>query len=124
MPIAPPWSKVTCPYCFAKFHLSKAPRRMVYPGAPTEPDARIQAYFGMGGAPVLGKVNYPPKPLPWWRNVYVPPTGRDERLVCPNDHIFLPENVANGQAAGEVIAVIGARTSGKSNFFGVLLNAL
>jgi hypothetical protein len=97
---------------------------MVGPGAPTEPDTKIQTYFGMGGAPVLGKIAEPPKPLPWWRHFYVPLAGRDERLVCPKDHIFLPENVANGQAAGEVIAVIGARASGKSNFFGVLLNSL
>jgi hypothetical protein len=38
--------------------------------------------------------------------------------------MVLPYAAANGRSAGEIIAVIGVRSSGKSNFNGVLLDAL
>jgi hypothetical protein len=38
--------------------------------------------------------------------------------------MFLPNATANGQLSSDIVAVWGARSSGKSNYFGVLLNSL
>ena len=46
------------------------------------------------------------------------------RKICPNCHLPLPRKTANGEISSEVIAIIGARNSGKSNYFGVLIDFL
>jgi hypothetical protein len=124
MPLVAPWSKVTCPYCFEQFHLSKTPRRLVGPGISSAPDEAIKRYFGMDDAPLLGEVKEPRKPAKWSDRFFVPREAMNERRICPHDHIFLPDKIASGETSGEYIAVIGARDSGKSNYFGVLMNAL
>ncbi len=48
----------------------------------------------------------------------------NQKLICPSCHCPLPVNIASGKAAGEIIAIIGSRNSGKSSFFGVLIQQL
>lgn len=44
--------------------------------------------------------------------------------ICPHCHMKLPVQLSSGSMASNIIAVIGYRDSGKSNFFGVLINEL
>ncbi|HID77786.1 MAG TPA: hypothetical protein EYP56_17540, partial [Planctomycetaceae bacterium] len=60
-----------------------------------------------------------------WRQFWVqdhPAASR--KKVCPSCHMFLPHKTANGELASEIVALVGARNAGKSNYFGVLLNSL
>ena len=124
MPVTAPWSKVICPYCFERFHLSQAPLRLDGPGSPTEPDPKIATHFGMPSPPVYGKIIPPAGAGKWWRRAYLPREATNQRRVCPACHIYLPDKIASGEAPSEVIAVVGLRNSGKSVYFGVLMNIL
>lgn len=44
--------------------------------------------------------------------------------ICPHCHMQLPVQLAHNRLKSSVIAVTGFRSSGKSNFFGVLIDAL
>lgn len=128
MPLVTPFKRVACPYCFERFQPVQTLRRDISPGAPIADDHHIQKFFGLPSPPRLGEVH----PVPvgksfWhrlWRRVFVPREGDQERMICPNCHIFLPDLIARGEAAREVIAIVGARNSGKSNYFGVLIQYL
>lgn len=127
MGLVSPLQKVTCPHCFERFHLSRAPHRLLGRGVPTEPDLAIAKHFGIPARP-LNKVDYSPTEGSFWRRLgrrfYLPPEPSDARKICPGCHIFLPDKMASGEMSGEVFAIVGARSSGKSNYFGVLLREL
>src|SRR4051812_4300095 len=126
MPLVSPFMRMTCPFCFKRFHLADAPHRKVGLGAPQEADAALGAFFEIPPPP-MGKVIDPPK-LPWyarlWQRFAVPAEAADERKICPGCHVYVPDKIASGEVGSEVIAIVGARSSGKSNYFGVLLNLL
>ncbi len=121
-----PWSKVTCLYCFGRFHLSESPRRSIAAGQKGEPDAKVGEFFGIP-APSMGKVDDPKRSL-WQRMArrFAFPLSRDldSHAVCPRCHLPLTQKTAVGELSSELFAIIGARSSGKSNYFGVLLHAL
>jgi hypothetical protein len=124
--LVPPWRTATCPYCFEAFHLAQAPRRSLS-ASPLAPDPAVARFLGTQTAE-LGKVIEPPGG-PWWRRLLSRVLVRthyedDTRLICPSCHMFLPHMIAAGELDSEGIAIIGARDSGKSNFFGVLLHDL
>lgn len=108
---------ITCPYCFARFPYTDAPYRLCTPGAPVEADEVLGRFLEDHVPPVLGRV------LPR-RHRSSQAEMIDLKKICPDCHMILPYAAANGQSAGEIIAVVGMRSSGKSNFNGVLLNAL
>jgi len=124
-----PWRKVTCPFCFEQFHLVDTPRRLTTYAGDREKDLRIAEFLSIGNAsaPELG-------PLVTSGNGFLSRlVGRfyvssgwqaNSKRICPNCHMFLPNATANGQLSSDIVAVWGARSSGKSNYFGVLLNAL
>jgi hypothetical protein len=59
------------------------------------------------------------------QRLFVPDDWKDgTKKICPNCHMLLPHATASGQLASETVAIIGAKSSGKSNFFGVLLHEL
>ena len=121
-----PWSKATCLYCFERFHLSHAPRRSIAPGQKGESDQRVGAFFGIPD-PDMGKVDERKRGLMarMARRFVLPRDGDLHAYkVCPNCHLPLTAKTAVGELSSELIAIIGARSSGKSNFFGVLLHAL
>jgi hypothetical protein len=124
--LVPPWRTAACPFCFEAFHLSQAPRRSLA-ASPLAPDPAVARFLGTQTAE-LGKVIEPPGGL-WWRRLLarvLVQTRHDDdtRKICPGCHMFLPHMIAAGELDSEGIAIIGARDSGKSNFFGVLLHAL
>ncbi|MCG8649741.1 MAG: hypothetical protein MI861_07905, partial [Pirellulales bacterium] len=50
--------------------------------------------------------------------------GNEGQKICPKCHLPLPHATAQGELDPKTIAIVGARSSGKSNYFAVLLNEL
>jgi len=128
MPFLSPFGKVNCPHCFHRFHLSQALRRRAGRGEATEACSMIGRHFGRNPGPVLPKIDRSHIPTSFWkrlgRRFYVRPEPSEYRSVCPNCGIYLPDKLANGELSSEVFAIVGSKNSGKSNYFGVLLNEL
>ena len=128
MPLFSPFGKVTCPHCFAVFHLSQAPRRSTRRDAVREPCNLVGSHFGSPVPPALPKLDNSQLGGGFWRRtrrrLYLPPEEQDFRTVCPKCGIYLPDKIATGELSSEVIAIVGARSSGKSNYFGVMLHDL
>jgi hypothetical protein len=122
-----PLGKVTCPHCSEQFHLSKAPHRLVGLSAPTAADQALEKHFG-SPMPPMGQVDDSMVNGSIWRRLrrrfYLPAEPLDQRRICPHCHINLPNYMASGEVGSEVFAIVGARNSGKSNYFGVLLHQL
>jgi hypothetical protein len=125
MALIAPWRQAFCPYCCNSFHLSAAPRRLS--GGPREPDTAVGTFLGIA-PPDLARV----QPVPrrgllgkLLSRFFIPDDWRDgARKICPYDHMFLPTAAASGHLTPKVVAIIGTRASGKSNFFGVLIKWL
>lgn len=127
MRIVTPWHRVVCPFCFTRFHLADAARRETSLAAPRERDNSLGAFLAIP-PPEMPKVQPAPPAsfLKWLSDRFVVHNeeSREWKKVCPDCHMHLPHKTASGELASEVIAIIGTRNSGKSNFFGVLLNTL
>ena len=66
MALISPFGKVTCPFCFERFHLSQAPLRNTALTAPTEPDTHVGRFLGpQVRPPELGRVVPPPTSDPF-----------------------------------------------------------
>lgn len=129
MTLVAPWRKVTCPFCFQRFHLADTQRRLTSHAGKPEKDVYIARFLSVDdkAAPDLGPL------IPAANGAFGQLLGRcfvsgdwrgNTKKICPGCHMFLPNATANGQLSSDIVAVWGARSSGKSNFFGVLLNAL
>src|SRR5438270_241813 len=68
MALVSPLQKLTCPHCFERFHLAKAPHRLLGRGVPTEPDLAIAKHFGIPARP-LNKVDYSPTEGSFWKRL-------------------------------------------------------
>jgi hypothetical protein len=125
MGLIAPWRQTFCPYCCNRFHLSSAPRRLT--DGSRVPDAVFGAFLKIP-PPDLGKVQTSTGRsllARLFRRFVIPDDWRDgARKICPHDHMFLPTAAASGHLMPKVVAIIGTRASGKSNFFGVLIDAL
>ena len=126
MRLVAPWGSVVCPFCFTSFHLSQAARRSMSPAAPKEPDTRLGTFLSIP-PPEMPKVEIPAASV--WSRIFrrcvvSEDRSKEWRAVCPNCHLHLPHKTATGELVSEVIAIIGTRNSGKSNYFGVLIHAL
>jgi hypothetical protein len=121
-----PWSHATCPYCFERFHLADCPIRLVS-GVP-EPDVALGRFLGGPSTPPLMPLREPPAAgLARWTRKWV--TWADEsrigRRVCPHCHLPVIPSVARGEIKKmRTIGLVGARSSGKSNYIGVLIKTL
>ena len=122
-----PLSKATCPFCFNRFHLSMAPRRTTDPTLPQIKDSKMGNFLGRPDLE-LGAITEPSE-FSWLEKLFGKTYIADDwksghKKICPNCHMYLPHATASGQLNSKTIAIIGARSSGKSNYFGVLLNEL
>lgn len=123
-----PFSKRRCPFCFERFHLGDAPSRSTSDiDLRREPDKALADFLNLTPAPEMRPV----EPLPteftgrWLRRMWISrDTASDRKRVCPRCHMFLPHKLACGELDSEILAIVGARNAGKSNYFGVLINAL
>ena len=118
-----PWRKALCPFCFNRFHLSKARQRQILHTAPTEPDAVVGEFLSIS-PPELGSVKSSTGQRLSKSFFAAGDWQGDTRSICPYCHMFLPHATATGQLSSDIVAIIGARGSGKSNYFGVLLKLL
>lgn len=125
MGLISPFREVSCPFCFQRFHPAEAPWRSA--NGPTEPDTGIGDFLG-DVPPEIRRV----EPVParrfakrWLNRMWIADDGMsDRKKVCPRCHMNLPHKLASGELRSEILAIVGARNAGKSNFFGVLINAL
>lgn len=126
MPLVSPLLKVLCPYCFHRFHPSDAPARSIAPG-PTEPDTALGDFLRIVPPEMRPVEPVPTEPvhLKWQRRFWLPrERSPDRKKICPRCHMFLPHRLSSGELASEVLAIVGGRNDGKSNYFGVSINAL
>ena len=123
----PRYVKGQCPTCFEQFYLGDAPSRSISPVGPEEPDNGLGDFLHIQ-PPSMRRV----EPVSatglmgrWFRRLWLPhdPTS-DRKKVCPRCHLYLPHKMASGELQSEILAIVGARNAGKSNYFGVLINAL
>ncbi len=122
-----PFPRTRCPFCFEHFHLGDAPSRSMSAVGPTEPDKGIGDFLNVN-PPEMRRV----EELPatgfagrWLRRMWISHNpASDRKKVCPRCHMFLPHKMACGELRSEILAIVGARNAGKSNYFGVLINAL
>lgn len=129
MPFLWPWTRISCPFCFEEFHLGDAPTR---PSEATVlfPDEHMRGFLGMAYPPEMPAVTEVPSN--WFlksvRRIYLPlcreVTPESPLRICPHCHLYLPQALANWNRASSIIAIVGSRSSGKSNYFGVLLKQL
>ena len=123
-----PWSRKTvCPFCFRRFDLAEAGHRDTSPTGLKEKDEHIGKFLSITPAPEMGKVSPGLQGRFFSRlfgRISDSTANRDQKKVCPRCHMFLPYASASGQLCSDIVAIIGARGSGKSNYFGVLLDAL
>jgi hypothetical protein len=113
--------------CHRDFYLGDAPSRSLSSIGPSEPDTALADFLNLKQVPDMRRVEPPPGTNwgeRWLRRFWLSHENGDRRKICPHCHLFLPHKLASGELAGEVLAIVGARNAGKSNFFGVLINAL
>src|SRR3990167_7639144 len=117
-----------CPYCFYRFYLGDAPSRSMSPIGPTEPDTAVADFLSLKQVPDMRPVEPPPTTGftgRWLHRMWISQRpASDRKKVCPQCHMYLPHKMACGELNSEILAIVGARSAGKSNFFGVLINAL
>ena len=140
MPFISPWSRVLCPICFNRFHMGQSPFRCINPDAtmcPYEPDLEWGRFLGRKRS-VRGVEEFEPVPMrrilpesarSLSRWIYTPHEVRcstcrvpTRARICPECHNRLPPNLS--EIKNRIVAVIGARAAGKSNFIAVLIKAL
>lgn len=127
MPLTLPFSKVLCPFCFNEFHLGHAPLRVISSNERVN-DPVVQRFLNLDSDVLMAPVETPTGNVNRaLRNFWYPSLANDTEVkhrICPKCHMQLPVQLANNRLKSSVIAVTGFRSSGKSNFFGVLIDAL
>lgn len=126
MRLVSPFSKTKCPLCSYPFHLTEAPIRMPA-NVKSSRDSKLGKQLDIN-PPDLGAIR--PQPRRSFvkrlmkRSVLSSLGAEDGIRVCPECHFDLPPKTSNGEIAQTTIAVVGGRSSGKSNYIGVLLKIL
>ncbi|MBR0237910.1 MAG: hypothetical protein IJQ39_07460 [Thermoguttaceae bacterium] len=127
MPLTHPLSKVLCPFCFREFHLGQAPLRVISSSVRVN-DPVVQRFLSKESdvpmAPVEQPTGFFNKALRWFWYPSLTDDNEVKHRICPHCHMELPVQLANNKLRSNIIAVTGYRSSGKSNFFGVLIDAL
>lgn len=117
-------SKVVCPYCFESFDSSEVMFRCSnQTGCKKSDDAELHKYWGndqmetpcfkgpkrlFGGAPESAKCPSCGSTSYW--------------VICPHCHNRIPKQMV--KTKGYIISIIGARSSGKTNYITTLINEL
>ncbi|MCS7306485.1 MAG: hypothetical protein NZ602_15420 [Thermoguttaceae bacterium] len=115
-----PFRKWRCPFCFKLFYLGDAPTRSL--SGSKEPDFEIGRFLRCR-PPEMGRVERPKQAKlleRLWRRMWIR-HDPDKKKICPHCHMYLPIQLAQGQLQGEILAIVGPRSAGKSTYFAVLL---
>lgn len=121
-------SKVVCPYCFEVFKSHEVLFRCSnHSGScPDVPDAKMSKFWG-------DNLNYKPVAEP--KKSFASMLGKmsksatcgtckreTSKTICPHCHNELPREMV--ETGGFIISIIGARSSGKTNYITILINEL
>jgi len=120
--IISPFKKVTCNFCFQKFHLNEAHIRDETPAGIKEPDEYVKQFLNISNAPDLYPVKESKNYL--FNSFLLKSLDRHHNRICPHCHMPIPRSTASGEISSKTIAIIGGRYTGKSNYFAVLINEL
>lgn len=122
---------ITCPFCFTRFAPAGALFRCANPRCPGRVEDAIYAdYQGLVTPEVMGRV-FPAEPSRGgWLRLLRPPISavcpdcgvETHRRVCPTCHYELLYDA--GLTEEHMIAVLGGRGTGKSNYIAMLVNRL
>jgi hypothetical protein len=121
-----PLTSTLCPFCFERFQLYAAPLRPLENAGdqppPFENDTALADFLGLPEAllPPLKK----PDPAFWGKLRLDNSVLSQNDRACPKCHLPLPVALARGEADSRLIAIVGDRWSGKSNFFASLVHQL
>ncbi len=121
-------SVATCPFCFTRFPLAEAPFRCGNPRCEGRVEDPVYAeYQGLLAPEKMGPIfSVGAEPGRSRRAAAAgtcPSCGHEtHRRVCPTCHYELLHDA--GRAAERLIAVIGGRGTGKSNYIAMLINQL
>ena len=120
------FDKVICPYCFTKFWPQSIAFRCQRRTCDNfnEPDTALLRFYGkVPDDNIKGHIIAPRL------RITTPQSGKcdvcsgeSHTMVCPQCHNSLPRQLVEG--GGRIIAIVGARNSGKSNFITVLIDQL
>lgn len=121
------FDKIICPYCFAKFRPQGVAFRCQNRSCASfnEQDSPLLRFYGKVPDDNIKGHIIAPKGL----RLLMPEGDKcdvcraeSHTMVCPQCHNTLPSKLVEG--GGRIIAIVGARNSGKSNFITVLLDEL
>ena len=112
----------TCPYCFEQFQFAKVPFRCGNISCPgRKPDPQLLKHWPMMAAGKQGKLLIAKSRMV--RRLTCDECHRPTNdRICPTCHVTLPNTF--GQCPNAIIAVIGARNSGKGHYIGTLVEEL
>ncbi len=121
------FDKVICPYCFTKFWPQGIAFRCQRRSCPNfnEQDGPLLRFYGkVPDDNIKGHII-----ASSGLRLFMPEShkcdvcgGHSHTMVCPKCHNSLPRQLVEG--GGRIIAIVGARNSGKSNFITVLIDQL
>lgn len=120
-------SKIVCPYCFERFKRSNVEFRCRNIGrCKPEEDEKLRKYWGekqVTGA-YIGKAKGLKSLLNMVPDSAVCPKCGEKsfQTICPECHNWIPQEMVRRK--GYIISIIGAKSSGKTNYITVLINEL
>lgn len=115
-----------CPYCFERHKIEEVQFRCMNRRCKDVPDMEITRYYcGSTSAPRMGKTTFPA--IRTGRGIAdkaACPVCQSEShmTVCPSCHNKLPEATLSGEDL--IIAIVGARDTGKTHYMTVIINEL
>ena len=118
--------KITCPFCFCAFSPPELRFRCMHPDCPgRSPDPEYATARGYG-VTIMGRVLVPAKRRLGTRFPHEVGCDLCKQIshtpLCPNCHFELSHDI--GQIDQRIIAIIGARATGKSHYIASLVNRL
>jgi len=127
--MASPKQTITCPFCFDIFKLANAVYRCANVRCKREIDQIYQDKRGLKVAPAMGHVFAAPSrrtSFGWFKNTSLAKCDlcavESKKRLCPICHFELSHDV--GEIDDHVIAIIGARETGKGHYITTLINRL
>lgn len=120
-------SKVVCPYCFEKFENTEVEFRCSNPGCKKEKDEKLSKFWEprtqITGKAIKSSGGFLGLKFSVPESAKCADCGRESFLmICPKCHNRIPKEMVKNK--GYIISIIGAKSSGKTNYITTLINEL
>lgn len=120
-------SKVVCPYCFEKFENTEVEFRCSNPGCKKEKDEKLSKFWEprtqITGKAIKSSGGFLGLKFSVPESAKCADCGRESYLmICPKCHNRIPKEMVKNK--GYIISIIGAKSSGKTNYITTLINEL